>query len=339
MPPKRIAKSTNENFVATMCDEAANRLPPQYQKYMRQVTPIVVAIANFFDAIYPYLVQAYGFARAAWEKLQPYNPQQFFPVIAGLAMCFFGGSYLVLIAAAEAIRLSVWERLSTAVKILYKNYCIAWEANRKDNERDDDNDGVADVDQISSQQLFTRKVYLIAKSVDPEQTAEAVSALWTGFLSVLATIRIKFAQFITLGCAMGDMARDSFGPKLEPLVRDALPNELKKWAPTLVRQIFSTLGVMIALFLQQVVGGFHSAVRGSQLATVNAIRLAKAHGYLAQDFDEHSQKAGAVAMVLTFFGFFWQLRNGFGVPFPLNIVFLPATILEWFLSVSLTVGL
>jgi hypothetical protein len=336
-PPAR--KPRKENFVASMCDEAEKSLPDKYKPYMRNLKPAIVGTANFFDAAYPYLVQAYQFLLVFWARIEPYNPQQFLPVIAGLMMCFFGGSYLVLIAAAEAIRLSVWERLSTAVRVLYKNYCIAWEANKKDNDRDDDNDGVADVDQISSQQLFTRKMYLVAKSVDPEQTTEAVGALWAGFLSVLATIRIKFAQYITLGCAMGDMARDSFGPKLQPLVYEALPPELKKWAPSIVRQVFATLGVIIAFFLQQVVGGFHSAVRGSQLATQNAIILAKKYGFLADDFDEKSQKASAAAMVLAFVGFFWQLRSGFAVPFPLNIIFFPATLLEWFLSISLTIGL
>jgi hypothetical protein len=326
-------------FVARMLDDAAERAPPQYAGYIRAVKPAVVGAANFCDAAFPYVVMAYHFLCNVWKQLEPYNPEQFFPLIAGLAMCFFGGSYLTLIAAVEAVRLSVWDRLYAALQVLYKNYKLAQEANKKDNQRDDDNDGIADVDQVSNSELFTRKVYVLAQAINPEQTSDAVSAVWGGFLSVLATIRIKFAQFITLGVAMGDMARDAVGPKLLPFIHDALPPELKKWDQTIVRQIFATLGVMLAMFLQTVVGGFHAAVRGSQIATGSAFRLAKAHNLIDKDFDTQGQQASAVGLVLAAAGFLWQLRNGFAVPFPLNVLFLPATILEAFLSLSLTVGL
>lgn len=328
-----------ESFIARMCDEAATKVPPQYAGYVRSVKPVVVGVADFIDAAWPYVMRLYDLCVQLWIMLEPYNPQQFFPVIAGLAMVFFGGSYLTIIAAAEAVRLSVWERLSTSVRVLHKNYLLAKEANAKDNSVDADGNGVADVDEISNKELFTRKVYLVAKSIDPQQTSDAVSALWAGFLTIIATIKIKFAQYITLGCAMGDMVRQTLGPKIEPLVNDALPVELKKWAPTIVRQIFATLGVFLALFLQQIVGGFHASCRGAQLATGNLIVLAKKYGYLAPDFDEGSQSAAAAAMVLAAFGFIWQLRNGFAVPFPLNILFLPATLVEGFLSLSVTIGL
>lgn len=322
-----------------LLNDAETRVPPQYAGYVRTVKPAIIATGNAIDASWPYAVLAYNKGCEGWKMLEPYNPEQFFPIIAGLAMCFFGGSYLTLIAAIEAIRLSVWDRLSKSIRVLWKNYCIAQEANKKDDERDDDGDGIADVDQISNSELFTRKVYVFAKAIDPEQSSEALTAVWAGFLSVLATIRIKFAQFITLGCAMGDMAHANLGPKLLPLVTEALPTELKKWAPTLVRQLFSTLGVMAAMFLQTFVGGFHAAVRGAQIVISSGFDLAKKRGMIGADFDTDGQKAAAASVVLAAIGFLWQLRNGFAVPFPLNVLLLPATIVEWLLSVSLSIGL
>ena len=34
----------------------------------------------------------------------------------------------------------------------------------------------------------------------------------------------------------------------------------------------------------------------------------------------------------------WQLTTGFTLPFPLNIIFLPLTIIEWFLRWQMTFG-
>ena len=36
------------------------------------------------------------------------------------------------------------------------------------------------------------------------------------------------------------------------------------------------------------------------------------------------------------FGFLFQIFNGFTLPFPLNIVFLPLTIIEWFLRFQIS---
>jgi len=336
---KKKQPAGEQSMVATMMDEAASRVPPQYAGMVRKLKPAVVGAAGIVDKAWPYVLQAYEFIVHLWIAAQPYNPQQFFPIFFGLPLCFFGGSYLTLIAAAEALRLTAWDRIQQSLQVLYNNYCVAREASKKDDAADVDGDGVVDVKQIDKKELLTRKLYIVAKSVNPDQTSDAIGAIWTGFLSVLATIRIKFAQFITLGCSIADMARHSLGPKLEPLINDALPNDLKKWAPQATRAIFNVAGVFLAFFLQRIIGGFHSAIRGGHLAVTNAITLAKKKGYIDPSFDEKSQKASLIGLGLAMMGFFWQLSNGFSVPFPLNLLLLPCSLLEWFLQVSLTIGL
>eukprot|EP01084_Bolivina_argentea_P190755 327707_1 len=56
-------------------------------------------------------------------------------------------------------------------------------------------------------------------------------AIWGGFLSVVATLRVHFAQAVTLGCSIGDMFQKHFQKSIEPMVTELLPAELKKWAP------------------------------------------------------------------------------------------------------------
>jgi hypothetical protein len=331
------AQKKEESMVAVAMDDAANRAPAKYAPYIRQAKPAVVAIANGIDVAWPYVVKAYDAIMNFWEMLQPYNPQQFFPLLLGIALCFFGGSYLTLVAAAEAVRLSVWDKLSKSLSVLYDNYKKAAAESKKDDDIDADGDGVADVKQITKKELLSRKIYVILRSIDPQQSTEALATVWAGFLAVLATVRIKFAQCFTLGAAIGDMVGANLGDKIEPKINKLLPPELAKWSQPATDYIFKALGVFIAFFLSTIIGAFHSSIRGGQLIVSNCIILAKKYGHLDAAYDEHSKHVSLISSGVAIFGFFWQLKNGFGVPFPLNILFLPATIMEYVLEVSIMV--
>ena len=45
---------------------------------------------------------------AFYATLKPYHPELLAPALMGFIMCFFGGSYMTLIAAFEAYRQSGW---------------------------------------------------------------------------------------------------------------------------------------------------------------------------------------------------------------------------------------
>ena len=50
-----------------------------------------------------------------------------------------------------------------------------------------DGDGIADVKQISSKELVQRKIGVVAKAIDPELVADAVTAINAGLMAVVAT--------------------------------------------------------------------------------------------------------------------------------------------------------
>lgn len=327
-----------ESIVSVLFDNAMEKLP-SYRPILEKIKPIAVALADIADNIFPYIVKAWNAVWIFWDILQPYNPQQFFPLLLGLSMCFFGGAYFTLIASVEALRLTVWKRIHKSVGVLIHNYKLAATANEKDNQVDEDQNGVADVKEITKKELLTRKLYVLGKSIDPNQTTEAISAVWSGFLTVLATVRIKFAQTITLGCGVGEMARRASSYKVEQFLRKALPEDLEKWSPQLVQYGYNCLGMVIAFFLQTVVGAFHSSLRGGKLATVAGLQLAKNRGWVNKEFKLESKTANLIAMLIAATGFLWQVYHGFSVPFPLNILFLPITILENMLKFCLTVGM
>ena len=58
---------------------------------------------------------------------------------------------------------------------------------------------------------------------------------------------------------------------------------------------------------------------------------------IAQPFDpDESYLDEAIGYSLAAVGFSFQIFNGFNLPFPLNLVFLPLTIIEWFLRLQIS---
>ena len=336
MSTTRKAPANKRSFIKVMMDEAGNRLP-KYKPYIEAATPYVVGAADAVDRAYPYAVVAYAKAKEGYALLQPYHPEQYLPLATGLIMCFFGGSYLTIIATIECVRLGVWQRLYTGLKILYENYLKAEEASKKDDAVDADGNGVADVLEITDKELFTRKVFLFAQTVDPNQVSDAVNLVWAGMLSVLATLRVHFAQAVTLGCSLGEIAESHLSVTTEPLIRSVLPPQLAKWGPVVNSSLFKFVGVLCAWFLTRIIAGFHAAMRGGHLFVKHALILAKDRGLVDASL-ENSPRASMLAAVVGFLGFYWQLSNGFALPFPLNVLLFPVSIVEWLLSVLVGVS-
>ena len=120
----------------------------------------------------------------------------------GAALCFFGGTFVASIAAIEAFRLMGWQTVYGELRIVLAECSKVQRASLKDDELDEDADGVADVDQLPPHALATRKIVVAMRTVaDPDRLQTAVGALWASYLAVLATLKMEFAQ--TTAIAMG----------------------------------------------------------------------------------------------------------------------------------------
>ena len=152
-----------------------------------KAAPAFAVLSQVFAIVYPYIEMAFTYLAVVWEKLQPYHPQEFMPAIAGFVLVFFGGNFFTLAAAVEAYRMVGFDDTKTALIALHKSYKVALDASKKDDEVDDDGDGIADVKQISSKELVQRKIGVVAKAIDPELVADAVTAINAGLMAVVAT--------------------------------------------------------------------------------------------------------------------------------------------------------
>eukprot|EP01043_Picozoa_sp_COSAG02_P063753 COSAG02_NODE_9123_length_2323_cov_1.422662_1_plen_356_part_00 len=315
--------------------EAVKVLPEALQGPAQAVIPAIVAILGALQACMPYVSQAWDLCVKFYELIEPYEGVQ--TMLFGFVLVFFGGTYITTIAAWEAFKMCGYDKTRACIADLYANYKVAKEASDKDDLKDDDGDGIADVKQIDAKALVQRKALLMIKTLDPDEVSDAIAGIWGGFMGVVAVLRIQFAQAVTLGSALGntltDMSKATVQPQLEALVDP----EYKKWVAPVLRYGIKSMAVTIAFFIQRVMSSFHSATRGSQLLLKGA-----KHQLSAMDkpvppiLDEKDPNFKLVATGLAVLGFVFQLYMGFGVPFPLNLLLLPVTMLEHFLMLFVT---
>lgn len=302
--------------------------------YLDKAAPALVMVSTALGLAEPYVVALWAYLQYVWEKLQPYHPEEMFPALAGFVLVFFGGNFFTLCAAVEAYRLVGFEDTKRAISKLVASYKTARAASAKDDELDEDGDGIADVKQIGKKELVVRKLGVVAKAVDPELVADALTAINTGLMAVVATLRVKFAQCVTLGVTVGSIAHNIVSTHFEPVLLELTPADYKKWVGPTVKHGCKLAGVMLAWSLQMTISAFHSSSRGAQLFARGTLSYFVRRGYLKKTaVDETGKFFNACIVVFGLVGFWSQFWSGFSLPFPLNILLLPVRLAEWGLRV------
>ena len=113
----------------------------------------------------------------------------------GLLMVFFGGTYVTTIAAV-GFRQCGWERTMPMLN-LTPNYEKAVEASKKDDDKDEDGDGIPDVQQ-SPVLSYTEEALLVAKAVNPDDVSNAFAGVWSGIFGVLCTLKFNLRMLSLL---------------------------------------------------------------------------------------------------------------------------------------------
>lgn len=313
-----------------MAVKAADMIRP----YLDKAAPALVLVGDLADRAEPFLVAALAYLNHVWGILKTYHPDEFAPALAGFVLVFFGGNFFTLCAAIEAYRLVGFDQTKRALGHLVDSYKVARDASKKDDEVDANGDGVPDVKQVDKKQLVLRKAAVVAKAVDPELVADALAAVYTGLVAVVATLRVKFAACVTLGVTVGSIAHNFAETHVEPVIMELTPHDYKKWVAPSVKYGCRLAGVSAAWMLQMTISAFHSSVRGAQLFARGVLAYAVRHKYLqASAVDEKGRFFNAFVFAFGFVGFWSQLMSGFTLPFPLNIVLIPVRLAEWFLRV------
>jgi len=151
-------RSTSENK-SVLADAVVQSAAPEWLKpYLKGVGPIFSKLGTLLDLFSPLWITFQKTLLNVYKFLEPYDPDELLTMFFGFICIFFGGFFMTTIACVEAFRITGWERVKNGVTILWEDYKVFKKASDEDDSRDEDGDGIPDVQQIPSQDLITRKL-------------------------------------------------------------------------------------------------------------------------------------------------------------------------------------
>lgn len=303
--------------------------PDVMKMAVQYVKPIMSAITTVIPIVIDYSQKLWGI----YESL----PEDQLQAILGFVLCFFGGLYPVLFAAMEAAKHGGMETLVTALKELSEEAMVIIEENKKDDDVDADNDGTKDVDQLNNRQLIMRKFNLVIVKMNPEKMNHAFSCVYKVWLSVIAVLAHKFAKTIALACSISDFVRKPVQKYCVSIIQTVVPDQYKKWVPTLCTWFITSVAMSFAYFLQSIITAFTSSLTGSVMLASALLRIARKKGlkFVPKDLkDTYIDEVLAYGFAIA--GFSFQFKLGFDVSFPFNILLFPFEIFELVLRWSIT---
>ncbi|CAE7226591.1 ARF1 [Symbiodinium sp. CCMP2592] len=113
-------------------------------------------------------------------------------------------------------------------------------------------DGIRDVEAMSSQELVEHKSKLVLTSLkpktcikDPKRLQSAVGNLWSAWLAVVATLSLKFAQTTAYALAIAEMLKYPVTRYTAPVLAYSLGPDLVKWVDVIIDSVLKAVLILI----------------------------------------------------------------------------------------------
>lgn len=340
--PERSANKKRMTVYINAMADGGEMLHPKLGAFIRFLGPFASGFFRMIMFVMPFYWKLLSACYAVYSVL----PIHVLQMIFGFALCFFGGTYVTSIAAIEAFRTLGGMKLWDSLTLVYDEMTKVKEVIRKDSVEDKDQDGTADIEALTSTQLAQRSLVLGMKTVEkPEVLQTALVFLWTSWISVLATLKLQFAQTIALALGTADILKFPAVIVFAPPLTLALGPDLKHWVDTIIDTSLKIIAVMFAWYIKMVVSAFYSGLRGGRMFADGLFKLLEEKDMLKdmpdylvpKPYDPDKTYLDEMIMYpLAAGGFLFQVMSGFMLPFPLNLVFLPLNIIEWTLRWEIT---
>jgi len=341
---RKTAGAKMEKYIAGLADTvegSGKDGSEQLAGCLRVSGPFIAGFMRFLALIVPIYINLYTKAYYYYSKL----PKNVMSMIFGATLCFFGGTFVASLAAVEAARTMGLERMLENLGVVMKEMKVIKEAHEEDEQRDDDGDGVADVDDLPPHELIKHKTVVAMEAVkDPAKLQGAVGGLWAAYLAVLATLKLQFARTTALALGIAEMVEFPVMRVCAPPLKLALGDKLAHWTETIVDSAIKLVAIIFAWYVQMVIAAFNSGLRGGRIFADALFSLALERGWMEklpewmakQPYDPDNSYLDEVVMyTLAAGGIAFQLGFGFTLPFPLNLILFPLQIIEWILKVQI----
>ncbi|CCW70314.1 unnamed protein product [Phytomonas sp. Hart1] len=324
-------RSGSDCFFPRESIQGSRKAHASHSKEIDMISTFSYSILNMIFLSFDYVIILIDYFTAAYEILHEHDLADLFPIVFGLMLCFFGCHYLMLVTILETVRMLCWRELVTSIHTLHHNYQIAMESSRKDDFIDTNGNKIPNMQEISRQDLLFQKLSLFMKTVDVVEVRSAVRTLATAYFSMIAALRLKMARYLALALSSAHTIGKSI--PLESILSEHLPPGSKKWSGILADTLLNVICMILAIFIGGWVGGLNCAIRGSHMFVQNMITLSQKKGLLMDNLNLSDPKSKVLMVVVAATGFLWQVSHSSGLPFPINIVLFPLTLLEWLLQI------
>lgn len=267
------------------------------------------------------------------KRFEEYNPEAIVGMFVGFMLAFFGGFFIVTVAMVEAFRQGGSANMFKNIEFLNNQIKAVKAANDHDDVKDEDGDGIPDVQQITKDQLAQRKLRVAFNAMDPFIVQEALGALWTSTLSAASTVKLQFARTIALGISIGDTLYRPIGRYVIPLVEGFTDPTYHKWYPSVFGYICRMFGASLAFQIQRILSTVSTGLRGGHMMIDSFASFCETRGltYLSDGYLDD-----ILAWVLVALGIYSQLFLFTYLPFIIKLMFFPAFITEWILTMLVT---
>eukprot|EP00927_Polykrikos_kofoidii_P078403 TRINITY_DN7522_c0_g2_i1.p1 TRINITY_DN7522_c0_g2~~TRINITY_DN7522_c0_g2_i1.p1 ORF type:complete len:345 (+),score=53.81 TRINITY_DN7522_c0_g2_i1:89-1123(+) len=328
-----LNKQEAERIERLACGMADSDVTPTWAaQRLKKLAPAIGIAGAFVEFVGPFAWKTGSCVISIYNKL----PTNVASTFWGLGICFYGGRFTVSIAAIEAFKATGGDAFMDYVRDLIKQVKLVQEANAIDDKKDEDGDGVADVNQIDTKALARRKMGLVLRTVDPESLQNAVTGILTGYMGVLAVLRLKFAKTVAMAHSIGDSIRPMAGKLLAPTLVSIVPKDYHRWINPMINIACKFTAGYVAWKVQRTISTVQTGVLGGVLAARSALAVLQSKGYWKTPPEQTIvDEIGGYSLAGC--GIYFQLiKGGLPLPFFVEPFFWPLDILEWWLQWSVT---
>lgn len=296
-----------ERLAVTVSEQAA---PPWAAQYLARAAPVAGVVGAIVEKVGPAIYEFYKGLYEIYLRL----PTNAAACLWGLGLCFYGGKYPLSIAAIEAFRLTGGSDIAVHLVTLKETTLAVQKASTECQESE-------------NKQFLTR----VLSVLDPGELSEAIGALWSGYMGVLATLKLKFARTAALAHSVGDSLRPAAAKVLGPTLLAVTPAEQHRWVGPSLNVFCKLLGLTLAWKLQRSISTFQSGLAGGLIASRSAFTMLQQFEWFGKCFgpsDGDTLVDEAVGWSLAAGGIYYQLVKGGAVPLFLAPIMWPLGILE-----------
>lgn len=294
--------------------------PPWAAKYLEMVAPAVDSTSQLVEILGPAIYKFYASLYEIYRQM----PTKVASLLWGTGICFFGGRYPLSLAAFEAFKLTGGSEVAAAWNTIKANAIAVQRANEAERLPEDAME--------DRQALLRRKVHLVLRSIDPKQVSDALGSLWTGYLGLLAALRLKFARTTALAHSIGDAVRPAAAKLVGPSLLAVTPPEHHRWVSPCINISCKFLGLTVAWKLQKCLSTMQCGLTGGLLASRSALALLQERGVQMPAQDGLSEEV--VGYSLAAAGIYYQWFCKGTAPIFLIPVMWPLGLLESWLQLS-----